>query len=73
MICKNHEGQPSFFHDAVGKMPKRKQQRTNFEGQGLPAKIVRCFFFLRCYATVGTTRCFPNRHGCIFDAASKGL
>ena len=32
MICKNHEGQPSFFHDAVGKMPKRKQQRTNFLG-----------------------------------------
>ena len=62
MICKNHERQPSFFRGGCGKTGKKfRKQRTNSEGQALPLKKVCCFCFWRCYATVGTTRCFPNR------------
>lgn len=62
MICKNHERQPSFLGVAVEKTGKKfRKQRTNSEGQALPLKKVHCFCFWRCYATVGTTRCFPNR------------
>ena len=62
MICKNHERQPSFLVAGCGKTDKKfRKQRTNSEGQSLPLKKVRCFCFWRCYATVGTTRCFPNR------------
>ena len=66
MICENHEGQPSFLHEAVGKRVKKaKKQRTNSEGQDLPLKKVRCLYFWRRYATVGTTKCVPNRPVCI--------
>ena len=46
MICENHEGRPSFLHEAVEKLLKKcKKQRTNSEGQGLPLKKVRCLYF----------------------------
>ena len=65
MICKNHERQPSFLRQAVEKLSIIfKKQRTNSEGQRLPLKKVRCFLFWRRYATVGTTRCVPNRPVC---------
>ena len=59
-------GQPTILHKAVEKIvKKRKKQRTNSEGQGLPLKKVRCLYFWGRYATVGITRCFPNRPVCI--------
>ena len=66
MICENHEGQPSFLRKAVEKLSNNfKKQRTYTEGQVLPLKKVRCFYFWKRYATVGTTRCVPNRPVCI--------
>ena len=62
MIFDNHEGQLPFLREAVEKLSNNfKKQRTDLEEQVLPLKKVRCFCFWRCYATVGTTRCFPNR------------
>lgn len=66
MICENHEGQPSILHEAVEKLSNNfKKQRTYPEGQDMPLKKVRCFYFWKCYATVGTTKCIPNRPVCI--------
>ena len=40
-------GSPLFWWLAVEKLVKKfRKQRTNSEGQSLPLKKVRCFFFL---------------------------
>lgn len=66
MTCENHERQSSFLHEAVEKIAKKcKTQHTQLEGQVLPLKKVRCVFFWKRYATVGTTKCVPNRPVCI--------
>ena len=65
MIFDDHERQLPFLREAVKKLLKNSEkQRTNSEGQSLPLKKVRCFLFWRRYATVGTTRCVPNRPVC---------
>ena len=62
MICENHEGQPSILHEAVEKIVKKRKKTAHLSrGAGYASQKVRCLYFWRRYATVGTTKCIPNR------------
>ena len=44
MICKNHEGQPPFLHEAVDKLVKKsKKQRTFLRGRVCLSKKARVY------------------------------
>ena len=72
MICENHEGRPSFLHEAVEKLLKKcKKQRTNAEGQSLPLKKYAVFSFGDAMQRSGQPGAFPTGLFVLYGAASE--
>ena len=72
MICENHEGRPSFLHEAVEKLLKKcKKQRTNAEGQSLPLKKYAFFSFGDAMQRSGQPGAFPTGLFVLYGAASE--